>query len=67
MRIKMVPGNLYLFWGYRSVHTNEPCDPASIRATALFHYANPHQPLSDRGAMDERRFAFDGRSHLVDF
>ena len=42
VRIKMVPGNLYLFWGYRSVHTNEPCDPDAVRATALFHYANPH-------------------------
>jgi hypothetical protein len=47
VRIKMVPGDLYLFWGYRSVHTNEPSDPASIRATALFHYANPHNHLSD--------------------
>jgi hypothetical protein len=44
VRIKMRPGNLYLFWGYRSVHTNEPCDPDKIRATALFHYANPHRP-----------------------
>jgi hypothetical protein len=40
--IKMVPGNLYLFWGYRSIHTNEPCDPDKVRATALFHYGNPH-------------------------
>jgi hypothetical protein len=42
VRIKMVPGNAYFFWGYRSIHTNEPCDPNEIRATALFHYANPH-------------------------
>jgi hypothetical protein len=42
VRIKMVPGNAYFFWGYRSVHTNEPCDPERIRATALFHFANPH-------------------------
>ncbi|GGD96495.1 hypothetical protein GCM10011390_14120 [Aureimonas endophytica] len=41
-RIKMVPGNLYFFWGYRSIHTNEPCDPDKVRATAVFHYANPH-------------------------
>jgi hypothetical protein len=38
----MKPGNLYLFWGYRSIHTNEPCDPDKIRATALFHYVDPH-------------------------
>jgi hypothetical protein len=41
-RINMIPGNLYLFWGYRSVHTNEPCDPQSVRATALFHFFDPH-------------------------
>lgn len=41
-RIKMIPGNLYFFWGYRSIHTNEACDPDKVRATALFHHANPH-------------------------
>ncbi len=41
-RITMVPGDLYLFWGYRSIHANEACDPDKVRATALFHYANPH-------------------------
>jgi hypothetical protein len=45
-RIRMVPGNAYFFWGYRSVHTNEPCDPDRIRATALFHFANPHARTS---------------------
>ena len=43
VRIKMQPGNLYFFWGYRSIHTNEPCDADKIRATALFHYHNPHK------------------------
>jgi hypothetical protein len=41
-RIKMVPGNIYFFWGYRSIHANEACDPTKVRATALFHFANPH-------------------------
>lgn len=41
-RLTLVPGNLYLFWGYRSLHANEPCDPANRRATAIFHYADPH-------------------------
>ncbi len=45
-RVKMQPGNLYLFWGYRTIHTNEPCDPDKVRATALFHYANPHKKAS---------------------
>jgi hypothetical protein len=42
MQIPMVPGNLYFFWGYRSVHANEACDPDKIRATALFHFGDPH-------------------------
>lgn len=42
-RVKIVPGNAYFFWGYRSIHTNEPCDPDKVRATALFHYVNPHE------------------------
>jgi hypothetical protein len=54
VRIKMVPGHLYLFWGYRSVHANEPCDPDAIRATALFHYANPHTPVFDAGGKRRR-------------
>jgi hypothetical protein len=41
-RLKLVPGHAYFFWGYRTIHTNEPCDPDRVRATALFHYANPH-------------------------
>ena len=42
VRIKPVPGNIYFFWGYRSIHTNEACDPDKVRATALFHFADPH-------------------------
>lgn len=41
-RLTLVPGNLYLFWGYRSLHANEPCDAANRRATAIFHYGDPH-------------------------
>ena len=37
------PGNLYLFWGYQSLHANQPCCPDSLRATAVFHLGNPHQ------------------------
>jgi hypothetical protein len=38
----LVPGNLYLFWGYRTFHGNLPCAPHSLRATILLHYGNPH-------------------------
>jgi hypothetical protein len=43
VRITLTPGDLYFFWGYRSIHTNAPCDVDKIRATALFHYADPHR------------------------
>jgi hypothetical protein len=42
VKLPMVPGDLYFFWGYRSMHTNLPCDPDKIRATALFHFGDPH-------------------------
>ena len=41
-QIALVPGNLYFFWGYRTVHANEECDPNKIRSTALFHFGDPH-------------------------
>lgn len=40
--IPLKPGNLYLFWGYQSLHTNEPCGQNEIRSTALLHYLDPH-------------------------
>ncbi|WP_051424618.1 hypothetical protein [Pseudomonas sp. URMO17WK12:I4] len=40
--IKIVPGNAYFFWGYRSLHANEPCDPKALRSTVLLHYGEPH-------------------------
>lgn len=42
-RIELIPGSLYFFWGYRSLHANEPCDPQALRSTVLFHYGNPHR------------------------
>jgi hypothetical protein len=45
-RIKMIPGNIYFFWGYRTIHANEACDPTNVRATALYHFANPHAQSS---------------------
>lgn len=42
VQLQITPGNLYLFWGYRSLHANEACDPDQIRATALYHFGDPH-------------------------
>ena len=53
-QIRLVPGNLYLFWGYRSVHANEPCDLDKIRATTMFHFGDPHA--------DSRLRRFTGRA-----
>jgi hypothetical protein len=41
-RIRLAPGHLYLFNGYRSIHTSGECSPDHIRATALLHYVDPH-------------------------
>lgn len=42
VRVSLVPGHLYLFWGYRSLHSNNECDPSQRRATVLYHYGDPH-------------------------
>ena len=36
------PGNLYLFWGYRSYHANFPVKHDILRATFLMHQGDPH-------------------------
>ena len=36
------PGNLYLFWGYRTYHANFPVTSDEVRATMLLHYGDPH-------------------------
>ncbi|HCW48226.1 hypothetical protein [Mixta calida] len=42
MTLHLQPGNIYFFYGYRSFHANGVCDPAFRRATALFHFGDPH-------------------------
>jgi hypothetical protein len=41
-RVDMEVGNLYLFWGYRSLHGNMPCKSGAVRATLLLHFGRPH-------------------------
>lgn len=36
--LKLNPGNIYIFNGFRTLHTNLNIDPADIRATLLVHY-----------------------------
>jgi hypothetical protein len=40
--VEMEVGNLYLFWGYRSLHGNMPCESGALRATLLLHFGRPH-------------------------
>lgn len=42
MIVQLIPGSIYLFWGYRSLHANQPCSPGVIRATAILHFGDPH-------------------------
>ena len=42
-KILIQPGSLYFFWGYRSLHANLPCGPGQQRATAVFHFGDPHR------------------------
>lgn len=40
--VDMEVGNAYLFWGYRSLHGNLPCESGALRATVLLHFGRPH-------------------------
>ena len=55
IHLSLQPGNIYFFWGYRSIHTNEPTDPSLLRATALFHYGDPHANSRLRAKIRARR------------
>lgn len=55
------PGNVYLFWGYRTFHGNLPCAPNSLRATVLLHYGNPHGNNSALKAVRSTRKAIEQR------
>ncbi len=43
--VKLVPGSLYFFWGFRTLHANFSCEANRVRATTLFFFGNP--PPSD--------------------
>lgn len=68
-RVKLRPGNLYLFWGYRTLHGNEPCSTDALRATTIFHLGDPHgnnvasnAVLAIRRMLEARALRADGRS-----
>ena len=62
--VMLVPGNLYLFWGYRTFHGNLPCAPNTVRATLLLHFGNPHGgSLAIAAARQIRRLVAPSSEH----
>jgi hypothetical protein len=63
--VTLAPGNLYFFWGMRSLHANQACAPSSVRCTVLLHFGDPHEGSAFKGlsqrlhAMRLRRMARD--------
>ncbi|SER18226.1 hypothetical protein SAMN05216548_112120 [Faunimonas pinastri] len=53
-KLRLVPGNIYLFWGYRTLHANEACLADRLRTTALFHFGDPHGGSGLVGAVNAR-------------
>jgi hypothetical protein len=41
--LALAPGDLYFFWGYRTLHTNETVDDGEVRSTALVHLGHVHR------------------------
>lgn len=41
-RVDMKVGSLYMFWGYRSLHANLPCQSGALRATLVLHFGRLH-------------------------
>jgi hypothetical protein len=39
--LKLRPGSIYFFWGFRTLHANFDCEVNKVRATALFFYGDP--------------------------
>ena len=40
--VPLVPGNAYLFWGYRSYHATMPVAAGHKRVTVILHYRDVH-------------------------
>ena len=36
--LNLKPGNVYIFYGYRTLHGNQSIDPRDVRATLLLHF-----------------------------
>ncbi|SFK62366.1 hypothetical protein [Methylocapsa palsarum] len=59
--LRIDPGNVYFFKGYQSLHANEPCHPSALRATALFHFGDPHEDSSVTEFIKRIRHRYEAR------
>lgn len=59
--VLLEPGNIYFFWGMRSLHANEACQPERVRSTALFHFGDPHEKSIFKRMSQRRAAAFARR------
>lgn len=55
VRLRMAPGNLYVFCGYRALHTNEAVDADALRATLVLHCMDPHAEAPSKRLMGRAR------------
>lgn len=59
--LRIEPGNIYFFRGYQSLHANEPCMPNRLRATALYHFGDPHEESSITQLVKRLRKSYEAR------
>jgi hypothetical protein len=59
--VKLRPGSLYFFWGFRTLHANLGCDVNNVRATALFFFGNPQPSDSLMRIVKARRYRAEQR------
>jgi len=67
--VPLQPGNIYLFWGYRSYHATLPVAPGALRATLLLHHGAVYgrSPLlSTAKSVNQRIRAWRGKANAAD-
>jgi hypothetical protein len=66
--VPLQPGNIYLFWGYRSYHATLPVLPGAVRATLVLHHGAVYgrSPLlSTAKSVNQRIRALRGKANTA--
>jgi hypothetical protein len=66
--VALQPGNIYLFWGYRSYHAPRPVAEGALRATLVLHYGAVYGSsplLSTAKAVKQRIRAWRGKANTA--